>query len=263
MLQIRPALEEDVPEMQKIGIEAFSRARGTIALLLEERYGVLGGRSWEERYAGGISAGNSFVGELDGKLCGFVSYSLNEESRQAWIKNNAVGPVLQGTGISTALCSHLIQHIYKPGAKLCRVHTPCHIPSAMKVYERVGFREPVYGIVYSTEVGCLSFGEVELASETCLQRMLYHYILESEEGISLTVHYRDEVASVDNFEAEEEDEGGDIYPLWVSGYGARREGVRVMTVTVPEENEREQRILEGLGFEELCRDVTYTLRFRL
>jgi len=82
-ITIRPASAEDEERLAEIIIEAFGDS--TVHAKREALYGILGGRTWQERKAQEIrDALRSrpeyvWVAETEGKVVGFVTYILHAD----------------------------------------------------------------------------------------------------------------------------------------------------------------------------------------
>jgi N-acetylglutamate synthase-like GNAT family acetyltransferase len=142
---IRPAVEEDVPEIRRIIIAAFGK--DTIHYLLEEKFGVLGGKSWDDRKAEEIESSyrqhpdRILVTELGGKVVGFASFSLDTERKMGVVENNAVDPEYQNSGIGSAQIERILDIFREMDMELAEVVTglgPGYTP-ARRMYEKCGF----------------------------------------------------------------------------------------------------------------------------
>jgi ribosomal protein S18 acetylase RimI-like enzyme len=150
---IRPARKGDLPNIRRIIVAAFGK--DTIHYLLEDKFGVLEGKSWEDRKAEEIESfyrqnpDRVLVTELTGKVVGFASFSLDKERKMGVIQNNAVDPEFQNRGIGTAQIEHLLGIFKERGMNLAEVVTgldPGYAP-ARCMYEKCGF-EPTQERVY-------------------------------------------------------------------------------------------------------------------
>jgi ribosomal protein S18 acetylase RimI-like enzyme len=151
---IRPATEADLPEIRRIIIGAFGK--DTIHYLLEEKYGVLGGKSWEDRKAEEIESyyrqhpNRVLVTELEGKLLGFASFSVDKERKMGVVENNAVDPGYQNRGIGTAQIERVLEIFREMGMQLAEVVTGLDsgYTPARRMYEKCGFEPTQERIIY-------------------------------------------------------------------------------------------------------------------
>jgi len=285
MLNIRPATAADLEAMRELGVAAFGAARGTIGYLLEERHGILGGRTWADRYRAGVRWEDSFVAELEGRLAGFASYVYREQWRLGILKNNAVAPSYQGRGLSTALCRHVVTHLKALGASQLTVHTLCHIPAAMRVYEKVGFGNPVYGFVLSAGAAALrrpqssalvrpAAASDERTVEQLCRRLGVPYdpkgtvfLAERDGSLAAFVRLACDRADRTAFVAQLcIDRDRDLGAEAVGGLIAfacadlAAQGTLVFSGYAAEKDALSRRAYEAAGFTVLCRDVTYTMQ---
>jgi len=148
-LAIRVARPEEFERVLQILVDGF-RGR-TIHQKLEQRHGMIGGRPWEHwkrRELIGFYRHHPdrvLVAERDGKLLGFVTYSLDRDREVGEIQNNAVDPAYQGQGIGTALYRVVLDIFRREGMKYAWVVTGLDedYAQARRVYEKVGF-EPLH-----------------------------------------------------------------------------------------------------------------------
>ncbi|MBX2805015.1 MAG: GNAT family N-acetyltransferase [Hyphomicrobiales bacterium] len=83
-----------------------------------------------------------FIGVRDGVIAGFVSLTLNHETKVGEIGLNAVRPDCSGQGVGTALYEFALQEMRKAGMAIATVGTggdESHT-AARRAYEKVGFR---------------------------------------------------------------------------------------------------------------------------
>ena len=152
-LTVRPGRAEDRARVLEILIDGF-RGR-TVHHWLEERYGPIGGRPWEDWKRRELSGfldqhpDQLWVAELDGAIVGFVTYTLDREREVGEIRNNAVDPAFQGQGIGPALYRRVLEAFREQGMSYAWVETgleEAYAP-ARRAYEKVGF-EPFHEAVY-------------------------------------------------------------------------------------------------------------------
>ena len=143
---IRPALEADREKLIELIVQGFAEV--TVHRWREERYGVIGGRTWDEWKADDVRAidvANVVIAEADGKPVGLATFHVNEETRIGMVGNNAVLPAYRGRGIGGLLHARVLELIAAAGMEFAQVTTgldDCYEP-ARRMYERQGF-QPLY-----------------------------------------------------------------------------------------------------------------------
>ncbi|MDI6827655.1 MAG: GNAT family N-acetyltransferase [Armatimonadota bacterium] len=156
-LVIRQAQPEDEERLADIIVSAFGES--TIHAKREKLYGIVGGKTWQERKAEEIR--NTlrsrpdciWIAELNGKVVGFVTYTINDHERGE-IGNNAVDPAFQGKGIGKALYKHVLNLMREKGCKYAEVETGLDeaYAAARAAYEKVGFRPLFKSIRYTMKL---------------------------------------------------------------------------------------------------------------
>ncbi|MBM3477025.1 MAG: GNAT family N-acetyltransferase [Armatimonadetes bacterium] len=144
---IRPAQPEDMPRLQQIveGVWAIGSD-----WTLEEKYGSIGDESWDRWLVPKIMSrlwdevGSTLVTERDGRIVGFVAYSLDGLRRVGTIHYNAVAVECQGQGIGTRQVEHVLALMRDGGMEIATVGTGLNEghAAARRMYEKAGF-EPV------------------------------------------------------------------------------------------------------------------------
>ena len=143
---IRPALEADREKLVELIVQGFAEV--TVHRWREERYGVIGGRAWDEWKADDVRAidvANVVIAEVAGRAVGFATFHVNEETRIGTVGNNAVLPAYRGRGIGGLLHARVLELIAAAGMEFAQVSTgldDCYEP-ARRMYERQGF-QPLY-----------------------------------------------------------------------------------------------------------------------
>ena len=153
-LLIRKAKPEDVDVILQITAEAFKDY--TVYHLLKKRHGVkFGGRSWSEWKKRELknfcesSLDRVYVAELNGRVVGYMTYTLDRERRIGEVCNNAVSPRYQRRGIATSLLRRVLETFRQEGMKFAYVKTLEHDMPARRLYEKIGFKELCRSIHYS------------------------------------------------------------------------------------------------------------------
>ena len=148
---IRRAVEADRGTLIELIVRGFAEV--TVNRWREERYGIIGGRTWDEWKADDmrtIDINNVVIAEVDGKAVGFATYHVNEETRIGTVGNNAVLPEYRGRGIGGRLDARVLEFIAEAGMEFAQVSTgleDCYEP-ARRMYERQGFEPLNRSIVY-------------------------------------------------------------------------------------------------------------------
>jgi GNAT superfamily N-acetyltransferase len=148
---IRIAKEADRETLIELIVRGFADV--TVNRWREERYGIIGGRTWDEWKADDtrtINITNVVIAETDGKAVGFATYHVNEKTRIGTVGNNAVLPEYRGRGIGGLLDARVLELIEEAGMEFAQVSTGlehCYEP-ARRMYERQGFKELNRSIVY-------------------------------------------------------------------------------------------------------------------
>jgi ribosomal protein S18 acetylase RimI-like enzyme len=142
---MRRARPEDLPRMREIIAVAFEGR--TIFHVLEQRFGVLGGRPWQEWKADQIDRHFAqhpewtYVAETDGKVVGVVTFRLDAERKIGEIGNNGVDPAYRNRGIGTAMYRYVLDLFRQAGMRYAEVGVVSDPGNpAVRAYERVGFQ---------------------------------------------------------------------------------------------------------------------------
>ena len=116
--------------------------------LMEEQFGVVGDRPWQEWMAESVLAylkaegARSFVAEKDGEVVGFCSYVVDEGRGLGTVGYNGVARKWQGRGIGSAMLGFVLERIKGEGMEYGAVivaDNEQHGP-ARHNYEKHGFR---------------------------------------------------------------------------------------------------------------------------
>lgn len=143
MACIRPATLSDMDRIYEIVEAAFGPF--CIAKLLEDRFGLVAGKTWVEHKAGSVVEMAAkhldyvVVAEDKGRVVGFASFGCRGDT--GLVGNNAVDPAAQGRGIGTTLVRHVLGMMRSRGAARFEVVTMTHDAPARRVYEKLGFHE--------------------------------------------------------------------------------------------------------------------------
>lgn len=91
-----------------------------------------------------------FVTECEGRVVGFTSFLINQESGVGDIGNNAVDPDFQGGGVGSYQHRQVLRLMRERGMRAARVSTgldPAHAP-ARRSYEKAGFALSLPNVTY-------------------------------------------------------------------------------------------------------------------
>ncbi|KYH40190.1 MAG: hypothetical protein AYL32_013070 [Candidatus Bathyarchaeota archaeon B26-2] len=119
---------------------------------IEELFGLRGKPWWElkrdsikgflERHPDWV-----FVAEVDGKVVGYATYSLDRTQRVGHVLNNAVHPDWRRKGIGRALHRRVLEELKREGMEVALLVTAVHNVPARRIYESHGF-EVVWEALY-------------------------------------------------------------------------------------------------------------------
>ncbi len=153
----RPATEADLEP-----IIAIARRIWTMGMSkrLEDRFGVQGGKSWDEWTADDIGGAvrarlaTCLVAEVDGQVVGWVTWIINRDRNQGQIGYNGVAPEFRGHGIGTALVQMALDKLREAGMPIAVVITGLDEghAAARRVYERCGFEPFHQSVTYVMEL---------------------------------------------------------------------------------------------------------------
>jgi RimJ/RimL family protein N-acetyltransferase len=144
---IRPAELRDMPRLQEIVTEVWAIGSDWT---LEEKYGSIGDAVWDRWLVPKIMSrlwdeiGMTLVTEREGRVVGFIAYSIDGLRRVGTIHYNAVAVEWQGEGIGTRQVEHVLALMREAGMEYATVGTGLNEghAAARRMYERAGF-EPV------------------------------------------------------------------------------------------------------------------------
>ena len=148
------ARDADLPAMRRIVVDAFGHS--TIHCLLEDRFGMIGGRSWEEHKANEIEGfyrahpNQVLVTEIENRIVGFATYSLDEKRKVGIVGNNAVDPKYQSRGIGTEQIREVLARMTAKGMRIAEVKTGTSeaFAPARRMYETLGFSPTTESVLY-------------------------------------------------------------------------------------------------------------------
>ncbi len=155
-LILRRATVDDVKEIMEIAAEVFERL--AIDSLIEEKFGLLNGTTWQQRKADQVreevlsDPEAVIVAEKDGRVIGFITTTYNEKARVGRISNLAVAAAHQGHGIGKRLLQAAYELLRSKGAKYLQIETLETNEIGQYLYPKLGFQEVGRKIYYFMEV---------------------------------------------------------------------------------------------------------------
>ncbi len=150
---IRAYCDTDRKALKEITARTFADV--SIDRSIEQRFGLVGGTSWEQRKLSQIEAecdanpGGVFVYEENGTVIGFITVGLDHLTRQGRILNLAVDQGHQGKGLGTQLIERALQYMRDQGMELARIETLEDNAVGRHLYPKMGFEEIARQIYYA------------------------------------------------------------------------------------------------------------------
>jgi len=158
---IRPFADPDLDSVLDIAVAAWTPVFASFRELLGPQILEMVYPDWQagkrrevESACRGEHGATVYVTELDGKVVGFISYTLDHTTGIGEIGNNAVSPEVQGTGIGTAMYAYVLARMKEAGMRCAEVTTggdPSHAP-ARRAYEKAGFVRGLPKVTYFQEL---------------------------------------------------------------------------------------------------------------
>ena len=151
-LLIRAATSEELPQLQLIRKAAFAPVFASFRAILGDEISAITQANDDVQqadYLASLVAPDSgwdlYVAVLAGKIVGFVSVQLNEETTVGEIGLNAVHPAATGQGIGTEMYQFALDRMKESGMRVATVSTggdPSHAP-ARGAYAKAGFNAQI------------------------------------------------------------------------------------------------------------------------
>jgi ribosomal protein S18 acetylase RimI-like enzyme len=142
-LQIRPATEQDYPEIETMVIDSFEPV--TWARTLEERFGTLNGLDWRARWklrmAKIFAEQFILVGMVDGAIGAMSSSTLDPNDALVYIDLIAVARNYQGHGYGRDMLRATIDRMRDRGAQYVHLDCLTSNENANDLYRSEGFEE--------------------------------------------------------------------------------------------------------------------------
>jgi ribosomal protein S18 acetylase RimI-like enzyme len=142
---IRPFHEADRARIHEITATCFVGV--AMDHTLEQRYGRIGGATWQQRKQRDLNAEldanprGAFVAEEDGAVVGYITTRLNPSTKIGGIPNLAVLPGQQGKGLGRALLQTALDYLTNEGMQLARIETLEQNAVGRHLYPQLGFQE--------------------------------------------------------------------------------------------------------------------------
>ena len=125
---------------------------------IDERFGPPCEKEWRERKArtiDGDAAANPsgiFVWEEADQVVGYITSTINRQTKIGHIPNMSVLPELQGKGIGKALMKAALDYLESEGMTLVRIETLVQNRVGPTFYPSVGFQEIARQIHYAMPI---------------------------------------------------------------------------------------------------------------
>jgi ribosomal protein S18 acetylase RimI-like enzyme len=157
---LRTAGAEDIERLCEIAVAAWQP-------IFENRRNLVGPdifealwKDWSESKAGQLREAfesnpeNFWVAEIDGRIAGFITFSVDRGRKLGTISNNAVAPEMQGRGLATWMYRRVLDEFRRQGLRYATVRTgldEAHAP-ARRAYEKAGFSRSLPSLDYYLEI---------------------------------------------------------------------------------------------------------------
>ena len=145
---IRPFKPDDLPAMQRVRQAAFEPVFRSFRDIVGEKIAALAladADAEQAKHLDDICADGSrhqvLVVTIGDEIVGFVSFTIDADTRTGEIGLNAVHPERAGRGIGTEMYDHVLARMKELGMAVATVGTggdPSHAP-ARRAYEKAGF----------------------------------------------------------------------------------------------------------------------------
>jgi len=127
---------------------------------MEERHGIIGAKPWQDHVAESMRRAitqkldTCIVAEADGRVVGWGTWELDEESSIGTVGYNGVHPDFRGQGIGTEIVRRVLQEIRSAGMRIAAVTTGLNEghTAARAVYEKLGFQPLTRSVYYTMEL---------------------------------------------------------------------------------------------------------------
>lgn len=153
---IRPWRPKDIDQIRHITLQVFGPS--TFERNIEQRYGMIGGHDWQWRKTRhldhdlALDNGQCLVAVVDSLVVGYVTVSLDAESRIGIIPNLAVLKEYSNQGIGRALLDAAVEIMREGGMELARIETLQQNEVGQHLYPQVGFEEIARQIYFAMDL---------------------------------------------------------------------------------------------------------------
>ena len=155
----RPATAQDLEPIVAISRQIWHMGMGAA---LEQLYGLIGGKPWQDyiaqsmhtAVAQAIERDSCLVADVDGTVAGWSTWQTDESRSIGTIGYNGVHPDFRGRGIGTELVRLALEQIRSAGMRIAAVTTGLNEghAAARAVYEKLGFESLVESVHYTMEL---------------------------------------------------------------------------------------------------------------
>lgn len=156
-MKIRMSTEQDIAAIVELGLAAWEPVFASFKELMGNRSFSVIFPDWKKSQQEAIEKAcqdteklDTYVAEIDGKVVGFTSITMDQKKKAAEIYFLAVHPAAQKSGVGTALNAYVIQKMKIAGMKVISVSTGgdvSHAP-ARHCYENSGFNRSITSVNY-------------------------------------------------------------------------------------------------------------------
>lgn len=149
-MQIRAYRDDDLSTLRAIMVAAFDGV--SIDQNIERQFGGINGRDWSWRKGRHLDADvqqdqdGIFVGEVNGKIVGFISTWCDKEAGIGHIPNLALAEGHRGHGLGRQLIEHALDHFRRAGMHCVRIETLDQNSIGCHLYTSMGFEEVAHQI---------------------------------------------------------------------------------------------------------------------
>jgi ribosomal protein S18 acetylase RimI-like enzyme len=154
---LRPYQPADLPRLQEITAATFGPVSidGNMQKILGQ-FGTGDAPAWQTRKLAAIAQdcraqpdGVFVICDSTGRIAGYITTRLDEQSRIGWIPNLAVDPAHQGKGLGRTLIQHALQFFRENGMQVAKIETLEQNPIGQALYPSLGFKEVARQIHYA------------------------------------------------------------------------------------------------------------------
>ena len=142
-LQFRQATAADYDQLEAIVVANFEKV--TWQKTVDERYGLLNGTDWRERwrmrFRKAFDTETVLVGEADGEAVSVVIGKVNSRTKLGYIDILAVDARFQGRGYGRETLRHMLAYMKQQGANHADLECLLTNKEANSLYESEGFEE--------------------------------------------------------------------------------------------------------------------------